>query len=291
MNKINTLKKSLTTALVLVGLSTVLALFCLNKYISDSKEVDKLNTEVALLNKIKYTSRDAVAKVRGFLLVPHPDFIRDFEVSFTNVSQSFSQLKTSFNGEKAKLQHLEKVKASVLKRYHNLELLLVAHKLGDNERIKALTLEVLGESNKLNQLTNLLEAQNNQSLKKIRASQRVFRTITLIVSLLSYGLSFSFLYFSLKGYQRAEREKEAAYAALNSKNRELANLNNSLDAKVRQRTLELEEKNRELNLYAEQLKNSFEDLEVKVKFRTLELEKNIKNLQLENAALKEKNVN
>ncbi|HSI90514.1 MAG TPA: hypothetical protein VK927_05320, partial [Adhaeribacter sp.] len=67
---------------------------------------------------------------------------------------------------------------------------------------------------------------------------------------------------------------------------EYRKLNRELDQKVHERTSELAEKNKKLNLYTEHLKNAYEDLETKVKFRSMDLEKQIKKLKAENEALK-----
>ncbi len=91
------------------------------------------------------------------------------------------------------------------------------------------------------------------------------------------------LYFLMKTLANTRRNAIVLAEKMTS---ELRTLNQNLDKKVEERTLELEAKNRQLSQYAENLKNSYEDLEVKVKFRNLQLEKQVKALQEENLKLK-----
>lgn len=88
--------------------------------------------------------------------------------------------------------------------------------------------------------------------------------------------------------KKLENRLHDAYNELMIAQRQLKILNGQLEEKVRERTLELEKKNIDLNAYAEHLKKAYDETEVKVKFRNLEMEKIITELKQENEELKGK---
>src|SRR5690606_30117295 len=160
----------------------------------DSKVVDRLSTEIAALTHITYTSRGAVAKIRGYIVTDNEACLKDFQKSSTSVANDFTRLKAHYAGAEVKQKKLEDFKQAILERYHNLELLLVAHKLQDTEKVKTLTLETYGSSSHIEGQLMSIEGANSQRLKDIRASQKIFRTVAIVVSLLSYLLSFGLLF-------------------------------------------------------------------------------------------------
>jgi signal transduction histidine kinase len=252
----------LIAAIVIVGLNAVFALRALQRLDSNQYLVEHTWEVINQVERIMSSAKDAETGSRGFLLTDDASYLEPYTVAVKELPTELDGLQRLTSDNTSQRERLVMMRAVLEQRLgllaHGIEL----RRTGETDSMQALVLSGTGKAqmNRLRELADQAEAEERRLLNirtgDVKASaKRARQTLLLATGLDLILIILMFRYFARERGMRMDSEAAASALALSRKEierkaEEINALNVTLEERVRQRTAELENTNRELEAFS-----------------------------------------
>ena len=252
----------LFAAIAVVALNTAIAMHALATLDASQHWVEHTWEVMGQVERIMGSAKDAETGARGFLITNEPEYLAPYTSGTRELPDELDRFALLTQDNPTQVRNLSMMRAVVAERLDLLRQGLGMKTNGEESSLQALVLSGTGKAqmDHLRSLADAMEAEEHRLLilrtaEEHAAARRARGTLLLASGLDLLLIIFMFRYFTRERALRLQTEQTAANLAIarvevERNAEEVRLLNVTLEERVRQRTVELQATNRELEAFS-----------------------------------------